>query len=103
MEPMKNGLYSLETIKESGLPIFDFTQEEETGISIDFWTKTDLKKIFEFVLSDVEQKTLIRGFLKSSSRMTGYAALYSLSEIMQLKLGWSYQISKDGPWDKIKF
>lgn len=96
------GFYDDVVVMSSGLPCYDLTQGEETGISLDLFTKTDLKNI-GFPLTKEEQETMIRGFLIISKRQKGWAALYSLGEVMQLKIGWSYEISKNGPWDVIKF
>ncbi|RYI24973.1 hypothetical protein EVU96_25280 [Bacillus infantis] len=87
--PNNNGLYSLEEVMEIDLPIYDFTTENETGISMDLWTYTDIKKIFGWTLNDGLRKKMIRGFIKRH-RMQGYAPLYSLKEVMYLHLGWSY-------------
>ena len=96
------GFYDDAVVKASGLPCYDLTGEEETGISMDLFTKTDLKNI-GFPLTQTEQETMIRGFLIISKRQKGWAALYSLGEVMQLKIGWSYELSKNGPWDTMKF
>lgn len=96
------GFYDDAVVKASGLPYYDLTGEEETGISLDLFTKTDLKNI-GFPLTQTEQETMIRGFLIISKRQKGWAALYSLGEVMQLKIGWSYELSKNGLWDTMKF
>jgi len=99
----KWGFYDDAIVKSSGLNCYDLTGDEETGLSIDLFTKTDLKEIFGFKLTQSEQETMIKGFLIISKRQKGWSALYSLKEVMQLKLGWSYQISQNGPWETIKF
>lgn len=96
------GFYDDEVVKASGLECYDLTQGEETGISLDLFTKTDLKDL-GIRLTLEEQEAMIRGFLIISKRQKGWAALYSLGEIMQLKFGHSYKISKNGPWDRIEF
>ena len=88
----QRGFYDDDVVKASGLPCYDLTGEEETGITMDFFTKTDLKNL-GFPLSKEEQETLIRGFLIISKRQKGWAALYDLQEIMLLKLGWTYKKS----------
>lgn len=98
----KWGFYDDAVVRASGLRYYDLTGEEETGISMDLFTKTDLKDL-GFRLTIEEQETMIRGFLIISKRQKGWAALYSLKEVMDLKLGKSYEISKDGPWDVMKF
>jgi hypothetical protein len=96
------GFYDDVVVKASGLPYYDLTLGEETGISLDLFTKTDLKNI-GFPLTKEEQETMIKGFLIISKRQKGWAALYSLGEVMQSKIGWSYEQSKNGPWDTMKF
>ncbi|WP_404428053.1 hypothetical protein LG296_21285 (plasmid) [Ureibacillus chungkukjangi] len=87
------GFYDDDVVKVSGLPFYDLTEgEEETGITMDLFTKTDLKNL-GFLLSKEEQETMIRGFLIISKRQKGWAALYNLQEIMLLKLGWTYKKS----------
>lgn len=84
------GFYDDDVVKESKLPCYDLTAEEETGISMDLFTKTDLKRL-GFSLSEAEQETMIRGFLIISKRQNGWAALYSLQEVMELIVGWTYK------------
>lgn len=96
------GFYDDAVVKASGLPYYDLTTGEETGISLDLFTKTDLKSL-GFPLTAEEQETLIKGFLIISKRQKGWAALYSLKEIMDLKLRWSYEHFHNGPFEGMKF
>jgi hypothetical protein len=84
----KWGFYDDDVVKATGLPCYDLTQGEETGISMDLFTKTDLKNL-GFALTPEEQETMIRGFLIISKRQKGWAALYSLREVMLKKVGWA--------------
>ncbi|BCD33085.1 hypothetical protein BC30102_p121 (plasmid) [Bacillus cereus] len=95
--PNQYGLYELEEIKKLDVkfPIYDFTKDEETDISMDLWTYTDIKDVFGWKLSEELRKRMIRGFLKKP-RMKGYAPLYSLREVMYLYVGWSYDYKPAG-------
>ncbi|MCY7499157.1 MULTISPECIES: hypothetical protein [Bacillus] len=83
----KKGLFDLKTVKNSGLPIFDFTSGENPGIFITFWTYTDLKEI-GWNLNVTQRETMIRGFVKTSNRMRGYASLYDFCEMMEVFYGY---------------
>lgn len=77
----KNGLFSKEQVNRSGLPIYDFTKEDDVGIPFDFCTRSQLK-LLEIDLND-EQRRLIRGFVRLKG-YRGFAALYSFKEISEL-------------------
>ncbi len=87
MIPGENGLFDVKTVKESSLPVFDFTLSETTGIPIIFWTYTELKK-HGWKLNYKQRETMIKGFIKTSNRMQGYAALYDFCEVMEMFCGY---------------
>jgi len=95
MIPNKSGLYNLVTVQKSGLPIFDLTQEEPTGIPLVFWTNTDLKAI-KCKLERKQRECMIRGFIKTSKRMKGYAALYDLKEVLLLLYSVNLEYKQSG-------
>ena len=80
MKPQSNGLFSPKQVKESGLPVFDFVVDVDSPCPVDYWTYSDMKRILLINLNDEQRETMIVGFVKTSSRMKGYAALYSLSQ-----------------------
>ena len=77
----KNGLFSKEQVNHSGLPIYDFINEDNVGIPFDFCTRSQLK-LLEIDLND-EQRKLIKGFVRVKG-YRGFAALYSFKEIREL-------------------
>lgn len=87
--PNKFGLYDLEEVNQLGLPIYDYTIDDEPGMSVDLWTYTDIKEVFNWKMNDDLRKNMIRGFVKRG-RMQGYAPVYSLREVMYIFVGWSY-------------
>ncbi|AUO12206.1 hypothetical protein [Priestia megaterium] len=87
MTPGKNGLFALKTIEKSGLPIYNFVIDETTGIPITYCSYTDLKK-YGFKLNDKQRQIMTKGFIKTSNRMKGYAALYDLCEVIEIFCGY---------------
>ncbi|AYV69393.1 hypothetical protein C2I06_22500 [Niallia circulans] len=85
---MENGLFDIRKVKESKLPVFDFTENENTGIPITFWTFTDLKRI-GWKLNDEQRMNMIVGFVKTSKRMRGYSGLYDFCKVMELFCGYT--------------
>ncbi|MGG1397630.1 hypothetical protein ABE288_07320 [Bacillus salipaludis] len=77
--PNKNGMFSKEQVQKSGLPIFDFTKETDTGIPFDFCTRSQFK-ILGIDLTEEQKLQLIRGFVRIEG-YRGYSALYSFNEI----------------------
>ncbi|EEM91482.1 hypothetical protein BK749_01605 [Bacillus thuringiensis serovar vazensis] len=88
MEAGKNGLFDMKIVEQSGLPIFNILLDEQMSIPIVFCTYTDLKK-YGFKLSIKQRETMIRGFVRTSNRMKGYAALYDLCEVIEIFCGYS--------------
>jgi len=104
MMPNQFGLYDLAEVKKINLPIYNFIETDNPGISIDLWTYTDLKTIFGWKLSEEQRKNMIRGFI-IKPRMKGYAPLYSMQETMLLFEGWTvkYTPSSDVIWQGVSF
>lgn len=81
LKTSKNGLFSKEQVKNSGLPIYDFTIEDDVEIPFDFCTRSQLQ-LLGINLND-EQRKLIKGFVRDNG-YRGFAALYSFKEIREL-------------------
>lgn len=88
-------VYDAKIVQESGLPIFDFTLNENPSIPIIFWTYTDLKK-HGWKLDSKQREDMIVGFVRTSNRMKSYAPLYNFCEVMEAFCGYkpNYMRSK---------
>ena len=97
MKPQTNGLYSPRQVEETGLPVFNFVTDVDSPCPVDYWTFSDMKRILRINLNDEQRESMIVGFVKTSNRMDGYAALYSLSQCAKeiLSLDIKYKPSGD--------
>jgi len=83
IEVSKNGMVKTEIALAIGLPIFDFTSGEETGIKIDHCSRSELK-ILNIILTQYEIENFIVAFLKDKN-YRGLMPLYSLQQIRDLR------------------
>ena len=72
----RNGMVKLADALDTGLPVFDFTSSEETGIQFDRCSKSQLD-ILGIHLNESEKEELIVAFLKDKN-YRGVLPLYSL-------------------------
>lgn len=86
MQPIqinRNGMVRKEVALASNLPIFDFSSGEETGIKVDYCTRSELA-ILKIFLDKYEQENLVVGFFRDTN-YRGYLPLYSLTEMILRK------------------
>lgn len=76
----RNGMVKTEIAKQTGLPIFDFTTDEETGIEMDYCSRKELAS-YGIMLNQYEQENFIVGFLKDKN-FRGVLPLYSLQQML---------------------
>ncbi|HFK1501378.1 TPA: hypothetical protein ACGXMW_005836 [Bacillus paranthracis] len=82
-------MYTKEQVELTGFPIFqeykctypDFSLE----FDVDWWTVSELKELFDIILTDFEKETRIQAF-KTGAGYRGYAAVYSRKEILDMRL-----------------
>ena len=79
----KNGMVKKEIALASGLPLFDFSTGEETGIKFDYCTRAEFA-ILKIELDEYERENLIVGFFRNKN-YRGYLPLYSLQEMIARK------------------
>ncbi|NRD80042.1 hypothetical protein HPT25_22145 [Bacillus sp. BRMEA1] len=81
MLPNKNGMFSIKQVQSYGLPIYDFTKKDDTGIPFDFCTRSQLL-LLGIKLNDEQKQEMIKGFVRLEG-YRGFAALYSFNEIRE--------------------
>lgn len=76
----RNGMVKNVDAIASGLPIYDYTKSDTTGMTIDCCTIKELK-ILGIELNEQERHSLIVGFVKWQG-YRGFMPLYSLKQLL---------------------
>ena len=82
MKPDKRGFFDETVVRESGLPFYSFDDRFERYIPSDYATYSELKTVFNIHLTNEERESMIVAFERTSNRQKGYAALYSLQDVI---------------------
>lgn len=82
----KKGFFEESEVLASGLPVIYDIEDGEPEYLMEWFTYTDLKKIFKIYLTEDERKHSIQAFEKLKSGH-GFVALYSFVKIMNGREG----------------
>lgn len=82
IRPNGFGMFKKEDVCKTGLPVFDFTLDDEPGISITMCTTSELKNYGINLTKEQRERLRVVGFLRMNG-YRGFAALYCLNDVLQ--------------------